>query len=44
MNPAISIKESLISTGRYLSDSTEIPALNLIDAAKRALYKIIVVK
>jgi hypothetical protein len=44
MNPTISIKESLISTGRYLSDSTEIPALNLIDAAKRALYKIIVVK
>jgi hypothetical protein len=44
MNPTISIKESLISTGRYFSDSTEIPALNLIDAAKRALYKIIVVK
>jgi hypothetical protein len=44
MNPTISIKESLISTGRYLSDSTEIPALNLIDAAKRALCKIIVVK
>ena len=44
MNPTITIKESLISTGRYLSDSTEIPALVLIDAAKRALYKIIVVK
>jgi hypothetical protein len=44
MNPTISIKESLISTGRYFSDNTEIPALNLIDAAKRALYKIIVVK
>ena len=44
MNPTISIKESLISTGKFLSDSTEIPALNLIDAAKRALYKIIVVK
>ena len=44
MNPTITIKESLISTGRYLSDSTEIPALVLIDAAKRALNKIIVVK
>jgi hypothetical protein len=44
MNPTISIKESLISTGRYLSESTEITALILIDAAKRALYKIIVVK
>ena len=44
MNPTISIKESLISTVKFLSDSTEIPALNLIDAAKRALYKIIVVK
>ena len=44
MNPTISIKESLISTGKFLSESTEIPALNLIDAAKRALYKIIVVK
>jgi hypothetical protein len=44
MNPTISIKESLISTGKFLTESTEIPALNLIDAAKRALYKIIVVK
>ena len=44
MNPTISIKESLISTGKFLTDSTEIPALILIDAAKRALYKIIVVK
>jgi len=44
MNTTISIKESLISTGKFLSNSTEIPALNLIDAAKRALYKIIVVK
>jgi tRNA G37 N-methylase TrmD len=44
MNPTISIKESLISNGRYLLQITEIPALNLIDAAKRALYKIIVVK
>jgi DNA repair exonuclease SbcCD ATPase subunit len=44
MNPTISIEESLISTGKFLSDSTEIPALNLIDAAKRALYKVIVVK
>jgi hypothetical protein len=44
MNPTISIKESLISSGKFLTESTEIPALNLIDAAKRALYKIIVVK
>jgi hypothetical protein len=44
MNPTISIKESLISNGNFLRESTEIPALILIDAAKRALYKIIVVK
>jgi hypothetical protein len=44
MNPTISIKESLISNGKILMDSTGIPALVLIDAAKRALYKIIVVK
>ncbi|MGB8035795.1 MAG: hypothetical protein WCF03_18430 [Nitrososphaeraceae archaeon] len=36
MNPTISIKESLISTGRYLPENTEVPAPNLIDAAKRA--------
>jgi hypothetical protein len=44
MNPTISIKESLISTGKYLPENTEVPALNLIGATKRALYKIIVVK
>jgi len=44
MNPTISIKESLLSNVKFLTESTEIPALNLIDAAKRALYKITVVK
>jgi hypothetical protein len=37
MNPTISIKESLISTGIYLPENTEVPA-------KRALYQIIVGK
>jgi hypothetical protein len=44
MNPAISIKESLISTQTFLSESSEISALNLIEGAKRALHKIIIAK
>jgi hypothetical protein len=44
MNPTISIKESLISTQTFLSESSEISALNLIEGAKRALHKIIIAK
>jgi hypothetical protein len=44
MNPAISIKESLISTQTFLSENSEISALNLIEGAKRALHKIIIAK
>ena len=44
MNPTISIKESLISTQTFLSENSEISALNLIDGAKRALHKIIIAK
>ena len=44
MNPTITLKESLIITERYLMESSEIPALNLIEATKRALHKVMVVR
>jgi hypothetical protein len=44
MNPTISVKQSLISTQTFLSESSEISALNLIEGAKRALHKIIIAK
>jgi hypothetical protein len=44
INPTISVRESLISTERMLGEYSEIPALNLINGAKKALDKVIVVK
>jgi hypothetical protein len=44
MNPTISVKESSISPGNMLMEYNEIPALNLINGAKKALDKVIVSK
>ena len=44
MNPTISMKESSISSGNMLMEYNEIPALNLINGAKKALDKVIVSK
>ncbi|MBV9177220.1 MAG: hypothetical protein JO297_09290 [Nitrososphaeraceae archaeon] len=43
INPTISMKESSISTERVLGEYSEIPAINLINGAKKALDKVIVV-
>jgi len=44
MNPTISIRESSISSNNFLAENSEIPALNLIEGAKKALDKVILVK
>jgi predicted nucleic acid-binding Zn-ribbon protein len=44
MNPTISMKESSISTQGILGENSEIPAINLINGAKKALDKVIVSK
>lgn len=44
INPTISVKESLISTERMLGEYSEIPTINLINGAKKALDKVILVK
>jgi hypothetical protein len=44
MNPTISVRESSISSERMLGEYSEIPALNLINGAKKALDKVILVQ
>jgi ribosome-binding protein aMBF1 (putative translation factor) len=44
INPTISVRESLISTERMLGEYSQIPALNLINGAKKALDKVIAVQ
>ena len=42
MNPTISVRESSISPGSMLVEHSEIPAINLINGAKKALDKVII--